>query len=108
MDRKNIAWDGISFDVPPVFEVSGIDKRFLQLDNGEQPCIELRWYDAGRTYKEKTYFRQLAKKIESASGLKIESTVLPSSWKSTAEKVQHHCLLLAVRPRHRTRGNVLL
>jgi hypothetical protein len=81
MDIKNIAWDGISFYVPPEFEVSGIDKKFLQLDNGEQPCIELRWYDAGRTYKEKTYFRQLAKKIESASGLKIESTVLPSSWK---------------------------
>ncbi|WP_419783826.1 hypothetical protein [Maridesulfovibrio sp.] len=86
MDRKNIAWDGISFDVPHRFEVSGIDKRFLQLDNGEQPCIELRWYDAGRTYKEKTYFRQLAKKIESASGLKIESTVLPSSWKTPLKK----------------------
>ncbi|WP_319779730.1 hypothetical protein [Maridesulfovibrio sp.] len=81
MDFKNIAWDGISFDVPSNFEVSGIDKRFLQLDNGEYPCIELRWYDAGKTYKEKTYFRQLAKKIESSSGLKIESTVLPSSWK---------------------------
>ncbi|NDV27298.1 hypothetical protein [Desulfovibrio sp. JC010] len=86
MDRKNIAWDGISFDVPPEFEVSGIDKRFLQLDNGEHPCIELRWYDAGRTYKEKTYFRQLAKKIESASGLKIESTVLPASWKNPLKK----------------------
>ncbi|WP_320007957.1 hypothetical protein [Maridesulfovibrio sp.] len=86
MDRKNIAWDGISFSVPHKFEVSGIDKRFLQLDNGEYPCIELRWYDAGRTYKEKTYFRQLAKKIESSSGLKIESTVLPSSWKAPLKK----------------------
>lgn len=86
MDFKNIAWDGISFDAPSNFEVSGIDKRFLQLDNGEQPCIELRWYDAGRTYKEKTYFRQLAKKIESASGLKIESTVLPASWKASLKK----------------------
>ncbi|NDV23502.1 hypothetical protein [Desulfovibrio sp. JC022] len=86
MDLKNIAWDGISFDVPSDFEVSGIDKRFLQLDNGEHPCIELRWYDAGRTYKEKTYFRQLAKKIESSSGLKIESTVLPASWKAPLKK----------------------
>ena len=86
MDRKNISWDGITFDVPHKFEVSGIDKRFLQLDNGEQPCIELRWYNAGRTYKEKTYFRQLAKKIESSSGLKIESTVLPSSWRSPLKK----------------------
>lgn len=86
MDLKNIAWDGISFDVPSNFEVSGIDKRFLQLDNGEYPCIELRWYDAGRTYKEKTYFRQLAKKIESSSGLKIESTVLPASWKGPLKR----------------------
>ncbi|MDC7217548.1 MAG: hypothetical protein PQJ28_00850 [Spirochaetales bacterium] len=86
MDFKNIAWDGISFEVPSNFEVSGIDKRFLQLDNGEYPCIELRWYDAGRTYKEKTYFRQLAKKIESASGLKIESTVLPASWKAPLKR----------------------
>ncbi|ACS79817.1 hypothetical protein [Maridesulfovibrio salexigens] len=86
MDFKNIAWDGISFEIPSNFEVSGIDKKFLQLDNGEYPCIELRWYDAGRTYKEKTYFRQLAKKIESASGLKIESTVLPSSWKGPLKK----------------------
>ncbi|WP_320175827.1 hypothetical protein [Maridesulfovibrio sp.] len=86
MDFKNIAWDGISFEIPSNFEVSGIDKKFLQLDNGEYPCIELRWYDAGRTYKEKTYFRQLAKKIESASGLKIESTVMPSSWKGPLKK----------------------
>ncbi|WP_421901691.1 hypothetical protein [Maridesulfovibrio sp.] len=86
MDFKNIAWDGISFEVPSNFEVSGVDKRFLQLDNGEYPCIELRWYDAGRIYKEKTYFRQLAKKIESASGLKIESTVLPASWKAPLER----------------------
>ncbi|WP_432736040.1 hypothetical protein [Maridesulfovibrio sp. FT414] len=86
MDRKRIAWDGISFDIPSVFEVSGIDKKFLQLDNGEQPCIEIRWYDAGNTYKEKTYFRQLAKKIEAASGIKIESTVLPGSWKKPLDK----------------------
>ena len=86
MDRKNISWDGLNFDVPPEFEVSGIDKKFLQLDNGEQPCIELRWYDAGKTYKEKNYFRQLAKKVESASGLKIESSVLPASWKKPLQK----------------------
>ncbi|TIH19939.1 hypothetical protein D0S45_00975 [Marinifilum sp. JC120] len=86
MDLKNIAWDGICFDIPSNFEVSGIDKRFLQLDNGEYPCIELRWYDAGKTYKEKTYFRQLAKKIESSSGVKIESTVLPASWKGPLKK----------------------
>ena len=81
MDRKNIGWDGISFEIPSNFEISGIDKKFLQLDNGEHPCIEMRWYEAGKTYKEKNYFRQLAKKIESSSGIKVESTVLPSSWK---------------------------
>ncbi len=86
MDSKTIGWDGISFDIPSKFEVSGIDKRFLQLDNGEQPCIEIRWYEAGKTYKEKTYFRQLAKKIESSSGIKIESTVLPASWKKSLAK----------------------
>ncbi len=86
MDRKKIAWDGISFEIPSNFEVSGIDKKFLQLDNGEQPCIEIRWYDTGKTYKEKTYFRQLAKKVESTSGIKIESTVLPGTWKSPLKK----------------------
>ncbi|CCO24710.1 hypothetical protein [Maridesulfovibrio hydrothermalis] len=86
MDRKHIGWDGISFDTPSNFEVSGIDNKFLQLDDGEQPCIEIRWYDAGKTYKEKTYFRQLAKKVESASGIKIESTVLPASWKKPLKK----------------------
>ncbi|WP_320169566.1 hypothetical protein [Maridesulfovibrio sp.] len=82
MNLKKIAWDGISFDIPSSFEVSGIDKKFLQLDNGEYPCLEIRWYEAGKSYKEKTYFRQLAKKVESASGIKIESTVMPGSWKA--------------------------
>lgn len=86
MDCKSIGWDGISFDLPSKFEVSGIDKKYLQLDNGEQPCIEIRWYDAGKTYKEKTYFRQLAKKVESSSGIKIESTVLPASWKKSLKR----------------------
>lgn len=86
MDHKRIAWDGISFEIPSNFEVSGIDKKFLQLDNGEHPCIEIRWYDAGKTYKEKTYFRQLAKKIESNSGIEIESTVMPGSWKAPLKK----------------------
>ncbi len=86
MGRKNIAWDGISFDIPSEFEVSGIDKSFIQLDNGEHPCAEIRWYDSGKTYKEQNYFRQLAKKIEAASGIKIESSVLPSTWKKPLER----------------------
>lgn len=86
MDLKNIAWDGISFNIPAKFEISGIDNKFLQLDNGEQPCIEIRWYNAGNKFNEKTYFRQLAKKVENTSGIKIESTVLPTSWKTPLKK----------------------
>ncbi|MBI9110365.1 hypothetical protein [Maridesulfovibrio ferrireducens] len=86
MPKKNIAWDGISFEIPSKFEVSGIDKRFIQLDNGEHPCVEIRWYDSGKTYKQQNYFRQLAKKIEVSSGIKIESSVLPSSWKKPLER----------------------
>lgn len=86
MVKKNIAWDGISFEISSKFEVSGIDKAFIQLDNGEHPCIEIRWYDSGKSYKEQNYFRQLAKKIETSSGIKIEASVLPSSWKKPLDK----------------------
>ena len=86
MVKKNIAWDGISFEISSKFEVSGIDKKFIQLDNGEHPCIEIRWYNSGKSYKEQNYFRQLAKKIETSSGIKIESSVLPSSWKKPLER----------------------
>ncbi len=71
MDSKTIGWDGISFDIPSKFEVSGIDKRFLQLDNGEQPCIEIRWYEAGKTYKEKHTSVNLLKKLNHLQVLKL-------------------------------------
>lgn len=88
MTYKMIAWDGVSFEVPATFEISGIDKKYLQLDDGDKPCIELRWFDAGSSYKEKNFFRQLTKKVESSSGVKIESTVMPSGWKKALEKYE--------------------
>ncbi|WP_027179491.1 hypothetical protein [Maridesulfovibrio bastinii] len=81
MEYKKIAWDGISFNVPVAHEVSGIDKKFIQLDDGDKPCIEIRWYKTDNKYNEKNFFRQLTKKVENASGVKIESTVMPASWK---------------------------
>lgn len=88
MEYKNIAWDGISFDVPAVHEISAIDKNFIQLDDGDKPCIELRWYKIESSYKEKNFFRQLTKKVENASGVKIESTVMPAEWKELLEKYE--------------------
>lgn len=88
MEYKTIAWDGISFEVPAIHEISGIDKKFIQLDDGNRPCIEIRWYKTESTYKEKNFFRQLTKKIENASGVKIESTVMPANWKKPLNKFE--------------------
>ncbi len=80
MDRRNIDWNGIHFQVPRDWEITRIDRRYLVLESVGAPQMEVKWHAIRGPFRRARYYKRLSDAC-GASG-RFEPMDLPNAWRS--------------------------
>ena len=84
-DWKEIAWNGIRFEVPPAWELSKIGQRYLILEEETGPVLEVKWGSIKGTFSHGKHLRKLHALYGKRSGISIEESPLPGGWQEALD-----------------------
>ena len=77
---KTVAWNGISFRVPPQWEVSSLAMSYLQVDDEVGPVVELKWQQIKGCFSFKTHLKKLARLSTTTPGVDFQEIPSPQTW----------------------------
>ena len=75
-----MAWNGLSLQVPPQWEVSSLAASYLQLDDEVGPVLELKWQQIKGVFSFKTHLKKLSRLSTSTPGVDFQKIPLPHDW----------------------------
>jgi hypothetical protein len=81
MTWKEVAWNGIRFRVPSDWEVGKIGIRYLMLENGSGPVLEIKWGPVRGHFSHQAHLRRLAGMQKKQLVKAVAETPLPPAWK---------------------------
>ncbi|MBW1981498.1 MAG: hypothetical protein JRJ12_09765 [Deltaproteobacteria bacterium] len=74
-----VAWYGMEIEVPGSWEVSRLGRRYFQLDDGDGPVFELKWWQPTEVAGPEVYLKKLARQWQKAWAITFEQQELPGS-----------------------------
>jgi hypothetical protein len=77
MSWREIAWNGVRFTAPSVWEVAKIGPRYLLLTDQGKPALEIKW----EKVKGRLSHRRVFRRLHSLHGNKVQESPLPEKWK---------------------------
>jgi hypothetical protein len=77
MSWREIAWNGVRFSTPAVWEVAKIGPRYLLLSDQGEPALEIKW---GRI-KGRFSHQTALKRLKSLHRNTVQESPLPKEWK---------------------------
>lgn len=87
-DWKEVAWNGIRFLTPTVWEIGQIGSRHLILEEQTGPAMEVKWGSVKGVFSHKTYLKRLTALHTRQLSSKIQEWKLPSDWKRTLARYE--------------------
>lgn len=82
---KEIAWNGISFLAPDIWQAGIIEKQYLMLEDDSGPVMELKWNHIKGAFSHKTHLNRLASLNRKGPGKGLEKCAIPPEWKSAVK-----------------------
>jgi hypothetical protein len=82
-DWKNIAWNGVCFRVPPSWEVGGIGRRYLLMEDGDRPVLELKWNYIKGSFSHRAHLKRLGRQQKRKADQPFELIDTPEDWAET-------------------------
>ena len=77
MSWREIAWNGVRFSTPAVWEVVKIGPRYLLLADQGEPALEIKW----ERIKGRFSHRTALKRLNSLHRDTVQESPLPEEWK---------------------------
>ena len=79
---RQIAWNGISFDCPPDWEIGKIGRRYLMLETGSGPVLEVKWNKVKGRFSHKSQLKRLSAIHARRLRRTFRLEPLPERWKN--------------------------
>lgn len=74
---KNIAWNGVSLEIPMVWEIDSLDTTHMLIGEDESPRIELKWTEAPKKFTLEAYLKRFISRSRKSLGIKIRELPTP-------------------------------
>jgi hypothetical protein len=81
MPYREIAWNGIRFEVPTDWEITGIGLRYLFFEDAVGPVFEVKWERIRGRFSHNKHMRRLAAQQRRSHGKAFQKSPLPKKWK---------------------------
>ncbi|MBW1840390.1 MAG: hypothetical protein JRI75_01150 [Deltaproteobacteria bacterium] len=82
---KEIAWNGIRFEVPVRWEVGKIGPYYLMLETERGPVLEVKWGKVRGAFSHSAHLRRLGSMHGRRSGIIFEECAVPSGWQEALD-----------------------
>ncbi len=79
---KEVAWNGVRFKTPVGWEIAQIGTRYLVLENGTGPVMEVKWGPVRGTFSHKAHLKRLAALHSRSVKGRIAEWFLPPHWQA--------------------------
>lgn len=78
---KIVAWNGISFRAPPHWEIGALASSYLQLDDGLERMLELKWRQVKGRFSHQAHLHKLARYSDKESAIHFRQKPLLDGWR---------------------------
>jgi hypothetical protein len=78
---KMLAWNGIRLHIPSEWQVNSVASKYLQVEDGTGPTLELKWQRLKGRVSLKTHLRKLSRLSQAASGVDFQRRPMPEEWR---------------------------
>lgn len=78
---KQIAWNGVRFEVPQEWEIGGIGLRYLLLENDSRPLFEIKWARIKGRFSHRAHLKRLMSAHSRTLRRSMEEIPLAQSWR---------------------------
>ncbi len=75
--QKNISWNGISLEVPVVWEIESLDLTHMLIGQEGSPRIELKWIDSPKKFTLEKYLKKFISASQRSLNIKIVENSCP-------------------------------
>ena len=82
---KEIAWNGVRFEVPAHWEVGKVGPCYLMLEQEARPVLEVKWARVRGTFSHSAHLRRLRSMHGRRSGIVVEECAVPSRWQKALD-----------------------
>jgi hypothetical protein len=88
MNWPEFAWYGIRFKAPAGWQVARMGPRYLMLEDGDGPALELKWGEVKGRFSHKKQLRRLAALQEKKIGEPIKECPIPTQWQEAVGRYE--------------------
>lgn len=79
---RQIAWNGIRFDTPALWEIEQIGAHHLILEDQTGPIMEVKWGKVKGTFSHRAHLKRLAALQSRRNQISVAEWILPPPWES--------------------------
>jgi hypothetical protein len=83
---RQIAWNGVRFDIPPDWVIGKIGFRYLLLETPRGPVMEIKWAPVKGKFKLRAQLKRLAASQERQLRRGLREEKLPTDWARAVER----------------------
>ncbi|MFO7708572.1 MAG: hypothetical protein R6V84_10400 [Desulfobacterales bacterium] len=84
---KELAWNGVRVEIPPVWEPARIGARHLLIESETGPAMELKWGPVRGQFSHRSHFRRLLK-VAAGRGGHARQCALPAAWQEVLRRFE--------------------
>lgn len=94
---QSIAWSGIAFEAPGNWHIGKIGEKYLMLDDGSQPALDVQWGSVSTKFDAHDYLHQLNSRVAAVyteqQGLFTQRMALPPTWQEALRGFEVHAFM---------------